>query len=66
MLYSELVDNNDETNRITIKAIYEKNKEESSTLSKAITCEEYMKSKDWTWSESKKACVYKVSDTSVN
>ena len=63
MLYSELVDNNDETNRITIKAIYEKNKEETPTLSKAITCEEYMKSKDWTWSESKKACVYKVSDT---
>ncbi len=30
---------------------------------KAITCEEYMKSKDWTWSESKKACVYKVSNT---
>ena len=63
MLYSELVDNNDETNRITIKAIYEKNKEETPILSKAITCEEYMKSKDWTWSESKKACVYKVSDT---
>ncbi len=32
---------------------------------KAVTCEEYMKSKDWTWSESKKACVYKVSNTSV-
>ena len=30
---------------------------------KAITCEEYMKSKDWTWSESKKACVYRVSNT---
>ena len=33
---------------------------------KAITCEEYMKSKDWTWSESKKACVYRVSNTSSN
>ncbi len=30
---------------------------------KALTCEEYMKSKDWTWSESKKACVYRVSNT---
>ena len=33
---------------------------------KAITCEEYMKSKDWTWSESKKACVYKASNTSAS
>ncbi len=32
-------------------------------LEKAVTCEEYMKSKDWTWSESKKACVYRVSNT---
>ena len=68
MLYNELVNNNDETNRITIKAIYEKIKEEvtneeSSSSPKAITCEEYMKSKDWTWSETKKACVYKVSNT---
>ncbi len=33
--------------------------------SKVVTCEEYMKSKNWTWSESKKACVYKVSNTSA-
>ncbi len=33
-------------------------------VNKVVTCEEYMKSKDWTWSESKKACVYKVSNTS--
>ncbi len=32
-------------------------------VNKVVTCEEYMKSKDWTWSETKKACVYKVSNT---
>ncbi len=42
----------------------ETKKEESSNDSKVVTCEEYMKSKDWTWSESKKACVYKVTNTS--
>ena len=40
--------------------------EESSSDTKIVTCEEAMNSKDWTWSESKKACVYKVSDTSSN
>ena len=35
-------------------------------INKAVTCEEYMNSKDWTWSESKKACVYKVSNTGTN
>ena len=40
--------------------------EESSSDTKVVTCEEAMNSKDWTWSESKKACVYKVSDTSSN
>ncbi len=30
---------------------------------KALTCKEYMHSKDWIWSEKKKACVYKVSNT---
>ena len=35
-------------------------------VNKIVTCEEYMKSKDWTWSESKKACVYRVSNTGVN
>ncbi len=33
-------------------------------VNKVVTCEEYMNSKNWTWSESKKACVYKVSNTS--
>ncbi len=33
---------------------------------KIITCEEYMNSKNWTWSEAKKACVYKVSNTSAD
>ncbi len=28
------------------------------------TCEEAMNSKNWTWSETKKACVYRVSNTS--
>ena len=36
---------------------------ESST--KVVTCEEAMGSKNWTWSESKKACVYKVTNTSA-
>ena len=33
-------------------------------INKVVTCEEYMNSKNWTWSESKKACVYRVSNTS--
>ena len=53
------------TLRIKVKAkqgyVPEEVIEESSN--KAVTCEEYMKSKDWTWSETKKACVYKVSNT---
>ncbi len=39
---------------------------DDATDSKAVTCEEYMNSKDWTWSESKKACVYRVINTSAN
>lgn len=38
------------------------NKDSSTT--KVVTCKEAMGSKDWIWSESKKACVYKVSNTS--
>ena len=47
----------------------EEKKEETTTTTdttsstKVVTCEEAMGSKDWTWSESKKACVYKVSNT---
>ena len=33
---------------------------------KVVTCEEAMGSKNWTWSESKKACVYKVTNTKAN
>ena len=48
----------------------EEKKEESNTYSntsstKVVTCEEAMNSKNWTWSESKKACVYRVSNTST-
>lgn len=32
---------------------------------KVVTCEEDMNSKNWTWSESKKACVYRVTNTSA-
>ncbi len=35
------------------------------TSNKVVTCEEYMHSKDWTWSNSKQACVYKVTSTSA-
>ncbi len=36
----------------------------TSSDSKVVTCEQAMNSKNWTWSESKKACVYRVSNTS--
>ncbi len=50
-----------------IMAYKDTKKEELNTSStKVVTCEEAMNSKDWVWSETKKACVYKVSDTSVN
>ena len=60
--------NKNVTLRIEVKAkqgyVPEEVIEESNN--KAITCEEYMKAKDWTWSETKKACVYKVSNTGAN
>ena len=37
----------------------------NTTPTGSVTCEESMGSANWTWSESKKACVYKVSNTSV-
>ncbi len=60
--------NNKITLRIKVKAKqgYIPNEVIEESTNKAITCEEYMKSKDWTWSESKKACVYKVSNTGSN
>ncbi len=42
-----------------------KKESDSSSSKKVVTCEEAMNSKNWIWSESKKACVYKVSNTSV-
>ena len=36
----------------------------NSSANKVVTCEESMGSLNWTWSESKKACVYRVSNTS--
>ncbi len=57
--------NNKITLKIKVKAKYAYVPEDAldNSSNKAVTCEEYMKSKDWTWSESKKACVYKVSNT---
>ena len=48
----------------------EEKKEETNTSSntsstKVVTCEEAMNSKNWMWSESKKACVYRVTNTSA-
>ena len=54
-------------NKFTLK-IKVKSKEgyvPQDVVNKVVTCEEYMKSNDWTWSETKKACVYRVSNTSV-
>ena len=52
---------------LTVNAVPDPKKDENSSSDiKAVTCEEAMNSKDWTWSESKKACVYKVSNTSSN
>ena len=48
---------------ITVESIV---KADVNNDTKVITCEEAMNSKNWIWSESKKACVYKVSNTSVN
>ena len=48
---------------ITVESIV---KADVTNDTEVITCEEAMNSKNWIWSESKKACVYKVSDTSVN
>ncbi len=34
-------------------------------LEQIVTCEQAMNSKNWTWSEAKQACVYKVSNTAA-
>ncbi len=52
--------------KVRAKLGYVPNEVIDKSSDKAVTCEEYMKSKDWTWSESKKACVYRVSNTSSN
>ena len=51
------------TYAIVYKDTYNNNSGDSNQGSN-LTCEEYMNSKNWTWSESKKACVYRVSNTS--
>ena len=71
LIPSYIINNNLNTKitlRIKVKAKqgYIPNEVIEESTNKAITCEEYMKSKDWTWSESKKACVYKVSNTGSN
>ena len=43
-----------------------KNSRDNHSSTKALTCEQHMNSNNWTWSEEKKACVYKVSITSAN
>ena len=45
----------------------EEKKDDSNNNSsaKVVTCEEALNSKNWTWSESKKTCVYRVSKTST-
>ncbi len=54
------------TDKFSIYAIvYKDTKKEDSSDNKAISCEE-TKGKNWTWSESKNACVYKVSNTKVD
>ena len=49
----------------TVKAEYKVQvlKKDSGSSGKVVTCEE-ANGKGWTWSESKKACVYKVTNTS--
>ena len=51
----------------TYALVYKDAKKETNNNSsnKVVTCEEAMNSKNWTWSEAKKACVYRVSKTST-
>ena len=52
--------------KVKAKATYSdyNNNKSNSNQSLNPSCEEYMNSNNWTWSETKKACVYKVSNTS--
>ncbi len=53
-----------ENDKVILKIIFPELKDNRETNSSySQTCEESMKSKDWIWSETKKACVYKVSNT---
>lgn len=47
------------------KDSYDNDTDNHDSNSSVINCEEIKNSKSWTWSETKKACVYKVSNTSV-
>lgn len=40
------------------------NNTSSDSTYKSLSCEDYMKSRDWTWSEKEGKCVYKVRNTS--
>ncbi len=53
------------TNKFSTYALVYKDTIRDNNTGSSLTCEEYMGSNDWTWSETKKACVYRVSNTSV-
>ena len=48
----------------TLTVASAKKDDDGGSSSKVVTCEE-ANGKGWTWSETKKACVYKVSNTST-
>ncbi len=53
----------DETKKEEPKKTEETNNNEATST--VVTCAQAMGSKDWIWSESKKACVYKVTNTNA-
>ncbi len=54
----------DTTITLNINVLGKKTSTNNNNTSSSLSCEEYMNSNDWTWSETKKACVYRVSNTS--
>ena len=52
-----------DTNLSTTYVIVAYDEPTSPVINHVVTCEEEMNSKNWIWSETKKACVYKVSNT---
>ena len=53
------------TYAIVYRDTYKNNKDSNPKEGSNLSCEEYMNSNNWTWSETKKACVYRVSNTEV-